>query len=58
VPREVDEFARVLKRSGVSERVFRRVVELIHAARHKATGAPVLWRADTTRLSAQDFESE
>lgn len=58
VPREVDEFARVLKRSGVSERVFRRVIELIHGARHKATGAPVLWRADTTRLSAQEFESE
>lgn len=58
VPREVDEFARVLKRSGVSEKVFRRVVELIYGARHKATGAPVLWRPDTTRLSAQDFESE
>ena len=58
VPREVDEFARALQRSGVSERVFRRVVDLIYAARHKATGAPVLWRADTTRMSAQDFESE
>lgn len=58
VPREVDEFARVLRRSGVTERVFSRVAELIYAARHKATGAPVLWRADTTRLSAQDFESE
>lgn len=58
VPREADEFALALKKSGVSERVFRRVVELIYAARHKATGAPVLWRADTTRLSAQDFESE
>jgi NAD+ synthase len=58
VPREVDEFARVLERSGVSERVFRRVCELIYGARHKATGAPVLWRADTTHMSSQDFESE
>ena len=58
VPREVDEFARALKRSGVSERVFRRVIDLIYAARHKASGAPVLWRADTTRLSSQDYECE
>ncbi len=58
VPREIDEFARAMKRARVSERVFRRVAELIYAARHKATGAPVLWRSDTTRLSAQEFESE
>lgn len=58
VPREVDQFAWVLERSGVSERVFRRVCELIYFARHKASGAPVLWRADTTRLSSADFESE
>ncbi len=58
VPREVDTFAERLVAAGVSERVFRRVAELIFAARHKATGAPVLWRADTTRLSSAELESE
>lgn len=58
VPREVDEFAARLEASGVSERVFRRVVDLVYAARHKASGAPVPWRGDTTRLSGGDFESE
>lgn len=58
VPREVDEFARALDASGLSHQVFLRVAELIATARHKAHGAPVLWRADTTRLSSWEFESE
>ncbi|MEW5738946.1 MAG: NAD(+) synthase [Myxococcota bacterium] len=58
VPREVDEFARVLKASGVRLADFRRVADLIYFARHKSTGAPTLWRPDTTRLSGADFESE
>lgn len=58
VPREVDEFAQRLARSGVTEATFRRVAELVARSRHKAVGAPVLWRADTTRLSSADFESE
>ncbi|GMU58289.1 MAG: hypothetical protein AMXMBFR34_00520 [Myxococcaceae bacterium] len=31
---------------------------LIYLARHKSTGAPTPWRADTTRLSGAEFESE
>ncbi|MCC6335021.1 MAG: NAD(+) synthase [Myxococcales bacterium] len=58
LPREVDEFARALSSSGVSVVEFRRVADLIYLARHKSTGAPTLWRADTTRLSGADFESE
>lgn len=58
VPREVDEFAETLKRSGVSLNMFKRATELVYGARHKAVGAPVLWRPDTTRTSAHDFESE
>jgi len=58
VPREVDEFARALDASKVPLKTFRRVAQLIAGARHKASGAPVLWRADTTRLSSWEFESE
>lgn len=58
VPREVDEFARALEASGVRLGDFRRVADLIYFARHKSSGAPTLWRADTTRLSGADFESE
>lgn len=58
VPREVDEFARALERSKVPLATFRRVANLIADARHKASGAPVLWRADTTRLSSEAFEGE
>lgn len=58
VPREVDEFARVVEASGVALADFRRVAELIFRARHKSAGAPTPWRPDTTHLSGADFESE
>lgn len=58
VPREIDQFAAALRRANVPQRAFLRVVDLIYAARHKAMGPPVLWRADTTRTGLDEYESE
>lgn len=58
VPREVDVFAAALERSKVSDKAFARVVELIYRARHKASGPPILWRADSARSGLDEFENE
>ena len=58
VPRELDQFDDSLRRWKVGTAEFLKVAELIAAARHKASGAPTLWRADTTRHATWDLESE
>lgn len=58
VPRELDVFAAAFEQSGLSEKTFGKVVDLIHRARHKSAGAPVLWRADIDWSGTAEFESE
>jgi NAD+ synthase len=58
VPRDPDLFARAFERSGVSEGAFLQVAERVYQARHKAFGAPVLWRDDWAPNPFEELESE
>ncbi len=56
VPREG--FDAAFERSRLSERAFLRIADRIYRARHKAFGAPVLWRDDSMPDRLERFESE
>lgn len=59
VPRDAEAFARAFQRSGLSPAAFLRVNERVFGARHKAFGAPVLWRReDSAPDRFEVFESE
>lgn len=58
VPRDAELFAAALQRSTLSEQTFLKVAERIYGARHKAFGAPVLWRDDAAWDAFERFESE
>lgn len=58
VPVELDLFSERFARSGLPEATLLRVVELVYRARHKAMGAPTLWRRDDVLSGLWEFESE
>ena len=58
VPRDAEVFAQAFERSGVSEGAFLQVAERVYQARHKAFGAPVLWRDDWAPNPFEELESE
>lgn len=58
VPVEIDLFTQRFARSGLSAQAFERVVDLVFAARHKAVGAPTLWRRDDALSGVWEFDSE
>jgi NAD+ synthase len=58
VPKDAELFERAFRRSGVGEAAFLRVAERIYRARHKAFGAPVLWRDDSSAEAFEHYESE
>lgn len=51
-------FEAAFARSGLSEAAFLRVADRIYGARHKAFGAPVLWRDDSAPDALEEFEGE
>jgi NAD+ synthase len=58
VPKDPDLFAEVFERSGLSEKAFLKVADRVYQARHKAFGAPVLWREDWAPNPFEELESE
>jgi NAD+ synthetase len=58
VPKDAGLFAAAFERSGVSEKAFLRVADRVYQARHKAFGAPVLWRDDWAPNPFEELESE
>lgn len=58
VPRDAGLFAAAFERSGLTEGAFLRVADRVYGARHKAFGAPVLWRDDWAPNPFEELESE
>lgn len=58
VPKDEDLFERLFRRSGLSRETFLKFADKVYAARHKAFGAPVLWRDDWAPNPFEELESE
>jgi NAD+ synthase len=58
VPKDAELFAAEFERSGLTEGAFLRVADRVYGARHKAFGAPVLWRDDWAPNPFEELESE
>jgi NAD+ synthase len=58
VPRDLEAFATAVDAAKISPHTFEKVAELIYRARHKAFGAPVLWRDDSSPDPLEIFQSE
>ncbi len=58
VPKNSDAFDRAFAASGLDAATFLRINDRIFGARHKAFGAPVLWRDDSAADPFETYESE